>query len=139
MSDDEKSGVERGQAGQPASALMIYDGDCGFCTYWARRWRQKIGDELEIAPLQDEPDRGTELARRDLEEAVHLVESDGTIYRGAAAVFRALSRRRRYAWGWWLYRHLPGFRTISEWVYRWVANHRMEVSRWTRWMRRDQL
>lgn len=118
---------------------MIYDGDCGFCTYWARRWRQKIGPRLEITPLQNDARRPRDLPVRQLEEAVHLVEPDGTTYRGAAAVFRAMAMRPAYAVLWWLYRYLPGFRPISEWVYRWVADHRTFVSRWTRWMRRDDV
>ena len=115
--------------------LMIYDGDCAFCTYWAHRWAEKLTPLLDIVALQDEAGRPGQLARRDLEEQLHLVDSDGEVYQGAAAVFRALALRRRYAAGWWLYRHLPGFRPISEWVYRWVANNRQKVSRWTRWMR----
>lgn len=116
---------------------MIYDGDCGFCTYWVRRWRRKIGSLLEITPLQDDAARPEDLPVHELEEAVHLVDPDGRVFRGAEAVFRALALRRRYALGWWLYRWMPGFRWISEWSYRWVANHRMAVSRWTRWLRRD--
>lgn len=118
------------------TALMIYDGDCGFCTYWAHRWSEKIGLALEITPLQDEENRPGELATAELEEAVHLVDSDGAVYRGAEAVFRAMALRRRYRVGLWLYRRIPGFRWLSELLYRWVANHRAFVSRWTGWLRR---
>ncbi len=128
---------ENADTPQQGSALMIYDGDCGFCTYWARRWRTKIGPQLEIVPLQDEEKRPDMLTTTELEEAVHLLGPDDDVYRGAEAVFRALALRRRYSPGLWMYRHLPGFRWISECVYRWVAKHRMFVSRWTRWMRRD--
>ena len=135
--DDQRrpNDLRDGDAGD-FSAIMTYDGECGFCTDVARRWRDKIGDELAIVPLQDDSTRPTGLALRELEEAVHLVEADGSVLRGAAAVFRAMALRRRYRWLWWLYRYLPGFRPISEWVYRWVANNRIRASRWTRWLRR---
>lgn len=123
----------------PQTALMIYDGECGFCTYWARRWRQKVGPSLEITPLQNEATRPEGYTQQTLEEAVHLVSTDGEIYRGAEAVFHAFAMRRGRGLGLWLYRYLPGFRPISELFYRWVANHRMFVSRWTRWMRRDDV
>lgn len=121
------------------SVLMLYDGDCGFCTYWAKRWKQKVGPSLEIAPLQDAERRPERLSLTSLEEQLHTVESDGTIRRGAEAVFSALSSRPGFALGWWCYRYLPGFRWISEFAYRLVANHRMQVSRWTRWMRRKDV
>ncbi len=131
--------MSRGPDKDEETALMIYDGECGFCTYWARRWRQKIGPMLEITPLQDEATRPDGLSKQTLEEAVHVVDTDGEIYRGAEAVFLALAMGRRRGLGLWLYRHLPGFRPLAELGYRWVADHRMFVSRWTRWMRRDDI
>lgn len=119
----------------PARALMIYDGDCGFCTDVAYRWRRRIGPSLEIAALQDDRARPPELPVEALEREVHLVEPDGTVFRGAAAVFRAMAMNRRWAWLWWLYRTIPGFRPVSEWVYGWVADNRTLVSKLTRWLR----
>lgn len=127
--------TERGP-GNNQRPLMIYDGDCGFCTYWAHRWAEKLSPHLHIVALQDKTGRPAQLAVRDLEEEIHLVDSRGDVFRGAAAVFRALALRRRYSLGWWCYRFVPGFRPITEWVYRWVADNRQKVSRWTRWMRR---
>lgn len=130
----DQQGSSTGEEQEPV-ALMLYDGDCGFCTYWAKRWDKKFGPALRIAPLQSTEERPAQLTRLELEEALHVVGPDGEIYRGAAAVFRAAALCGRYRLGWWLYRRLPGFRPVSEWVYRWVANHRALVSRWTRWMR----
>jgi hypothetical protein len=63
--------------------------------------------------------------------AVHLVEPDGRLSRGALAVFRALS----YGTGWEAgiplaaYRVVPGFAALTEWGYRLVASHRPFASR----------
>ncbi len=123
MSDDE-------------SSLLIYDGDCGFCTYWAQRWRQRSDGKMSIAPLQEDPSRPDEIAIADLESAVHLVEGDA-IYRGAEAVFKVLAYGRGLGWMLWVYRHVPGWGRLMDWGYQWVADHRPLVSRWTRWMRRS--
>ena len=66
------------------------------------------------------PGIGTEAFRR----AVHLVEPDGTVYRGAAAAFRTLQLGDR--WGFLLdwYRRIPFFRKINDRAYRWIARHR---------------
>ncbi len=119
--------------------VLVYDGDCGFCTYWARRWQQKAQGRIAIVPLQDREGRPPGLATAELEEAVHLVEPDGTIRRGAAAIFEVMGTLRPYRLARWAYRWIPPFRWFSNWLYRWVANHRAFVSRRTRWMRRREL
>ncbi|RDV39251.1 DUF393 domain-containing protein [Bradymonadaceae bacterium TMQ3] len=121
----------------PEKATLLYDAECGFCTYWARRWAMKIGDALQIVALQRRGGRFEAIAQRDLLEAIHFVDVEGRIWRGAAAVYKAAALRPRYRLPWWMYRYVPGFRPLSEWGYRLVANNRLTVSRLTRWMRRE--
>ena len=33
--------------------LLVYDGDCGFCTYWVRYWQQLTGDRVAYVPYQE--------------------------------------------------------------------------------------
>ena len=35
-----------------ARPRLIYDGDCGFCFYWARYWQKLTGDSVEYRPYQ---------------------------------------------------------------------------------------
>ncbi|HEY0455292.1 MAG TPA: lipase maturation factor family protein [Verrucomicrobiae bacterium] len=116
----------------PEKPVMIYDGDCHFCKSWIARWRQITCEKVDYIPLQDPQTaaRFPEIERAQLEKAVHLVEPDGTIWRGAEAVFHALAARR--AWPLWLYHHVPGFAGITEFFYAFIARHRPIFSRLTR-------
>ncbi len=119
----------------PAKPLMIFDGDCNFCTLWIRRWQQATGEAVEYLPFQDPSVAAQfpELPRERCETAVHLVEPDGAVYSGAEAVFRALahnpSRQRLLGW----YQRSPAFARFTEGSYRFVAEHRPLFSRLTRW------
>ena len=118
----------------PAKALMIYDGDCSFCSLWVHRWQHKTGDHLDYLPFQDPrvAARFPELPRGQFEIAVQFIETDGRVYAGAEAVFRARAhnprRVRLLAW----YEHSPVFARVTEWGYRLVARHRRFFSALTR-------
>src|SRR5450631_148441 len=40
-------------ASPPGKPLLIYDGDCSFCRYWIRRWKQMTGEKVDYLPSQD--------------------------------------------------------------------------------------
>jgi lipase maturation factor 1 len=118
----------------PRKPLLLFDGTCGFCRSWLARWRHATGDRVEYAPSQEEAARFPEIPRAAFDEAVHLIEPDGHLSRGAEAVFRALAYAPRKG-GWlWAYRRIPGFRALTEWAYRAVARHRPAFSRVTEWV-----
>jgi predicted DCC family thiol-disulfide oxidoreductase YuxK len=73
---------------------------------------------------QEVTDLPASVAPKDLQEAVHLVDSDGSVYRGAEAVFRTLAHAPRGGLPLWLYRHVPGFASVAEAVYARVARNR---------------
>lgn len=104
------------------SLTMLLDGDCGFCRRggaWVSRWDRE--GRIEQLPLQDPsvPARFPQLSRDALEEALHVVDTHGRSWRGAAAcgqVVRVLPGGALVAW---LFR-LPG----AEWAYAQVARRR---------------
>ncbi len=104
--------------------LLIYDGDCGFCKQWIERFRRITGDRVEYAPSQEVGDRYPQISRQQFLESVWLIEPNGKITAAAEAVFRALATSKWWRWLLFLYRTLPGFAPLSEWIYRWVAKHR---------------
>lgn len=113
-------------ASPPARPLLIYDGECDFCTLWVQRWQQRAGDHLDCLPFQHPSVAGRfpEVPGARFAAAVQLIEADGRVYGGAEAVFRALARSpRRDRWLRW-HQRSPAFARASECAYRFVARHR---------------
>lgn len=112
---------------------LIFDGDCGFCRFWIRRWQLRAGELIDYVPSQACADEHPEIPRTEMSRAVQWVGVDGSRASGAAAVFEALAaaggsgRALRSA-----YRHVPGFARVTETAYRFVAAHRKGFSLWTR-------
>ena len=121
-------------AAPPPKPLMIFDGDCNFCTLWIKRWQQATGDAVEYLPFQNPrlAAQFPELPRERFETAVHLVKPDGAVYHGAEAIFRSLAynpkKRRPLRW----YEQSSGFAMATEHCYRFVAGHRPLFSWLTR-------
>ncbi len=104
--------------------LLIYDGDCEFC----RRQidlleRHDARNVIEPVPFQTADLSRYGLTRQATEEAMHLVSSSGSVWRGAAAAREILKLIPR---GWilaWIF-YLPGAMFVAERVYSWVARRR---------------
>src|SRR5579862_8206698 len=118
----------------PAKPVLIFDGDCNFCRRWISRWQQATGNRVEYVPCQDPSvaERFPEIPRERCEQAVQFVDVDGTTYSGAEAVFRVLAVSPCRRWPLGLYQGVPMVATVTEWSYRFVAEHRTGFSRLTR-------
>lgn len=112
----------------PAKPLLIWDGECHFCRRWIERWKEITGDEVEYETSQNLGDKFPEIPRDEFERSVILIEPDGTVRRGAAAVFRSLRCQRSKRWLSWSYEHVPGFAAISEGCYKIIAANRRFAS-----------
>lgn len=121
-------------ASPPPKPLLVFDGDCNFCAIWIRRWRHITGDRLDYLPFQDSSvsTRFPEVPREQFESSVQLLESNGEVYSGAEAAFRALAHNPREQWLLEWYTHSAVFARTSERVYRFVARHRPFFSVLTR-------
>jgi predicted DCC family thiol-disulfide oxidoreductase YuxK len=104
--------------------LLIYDGDCGFCGYWARYWQKLTGDRVDYRPYQEVAAQYPDISQAEFQRAVQFIAPDGGRASAAEASFLTLSHARGK--GFWLdlYRHLPGFAAVSEWAYAFIAAHR---------------
>jgi hypothetical protein len=76
--------------------------------------------------------RFPEVPRGQFETAVQVIQTDGTVYGGAEAVFRALAHKPRKAWLLDGYEHSSVFAHTGEWGYRLLARHRRFFSALTR-------
>jgi len=107
---------------------LVWDGDCGFCRRSVEHLRLSLGERIAFEPYQTAHVRFPEIPVEAFRAAVHLVEPDGRVSRGAEAVFRALALGGR-TFPLAAYRRLPGFAAVSEWAYRQVAARRPVFSR----------
>ena len=114
--------------------MLIFDGECNFCGIWVRRWKHSTGDRVEYISFQDSrvAQRFPELQRERFETAVHLIETDGAVFQGAEAAFRALAHSPHDPLLLDWYMRWPSFRRISETCYRFIARHRRVFSALTR-------
>ena len=115
--------------------LLVWDGTCGFCRRSLEHIQERVGDRLHYAPYQQVHRYFDEIDESDFEQAVHLIEPDGTYCSAAEAIFRGLSHDPKGGDSWsWAYVNLPGFRSVTEWGYERVADNRPLVSKLSRWL-----
>ena len=102
----------------------MYDGDCGFCGYWARYWQQLTGDSVDYRRYQQVAGEYPAIALADFQRAVQYIAPDGRHASAAEASFLTLSHARGKGIWLILYRRLPGFAALAELAYAFIAAHR---------------
>jgi predicted DCC family thiol-disulfide oxidoreductase YuxK len=103
---------------------LVYDGDCGFCGYWARYWQELTGDSIDYRTYQDVAPQYPAIPVADFQRAVQYIAPDGQRASAAEASFLTLSHARGKGFWLALYRKLPGFAFLSELAYASIAAHR---------------
>ena len=109
---------------RPTRPMLVYDGDCGFCGYWARYWHQLTGDSVSYRTFQEVAAQFPEIPLADFQRAVQYIAPDGRHASAAEASFLTLSHARGKAFWLALYKGVPGFAAISERAYAFTAAHR---------------
>lgn len=104
--------------------LLIWDGSCGFCRYWVTRWKGLTNGRVAFVPYQNRPELLQKIPGDFFRKAVRLLETPGTIYSGAEAVYRILRQHPGWAFLQRWYVRLPFFRKLSDWSYMRIAAHR---------------
>ena len=103
--------------------MLVYDGDCAFCSSSARLL-EKIGPATEIVAWQQTDLDALGLTEEVASAAVQLVEINGTIRAGHEAIAAALER----AGGTWALAGrtllLPAISPIARSTYRLIADNR---------------
>src|SRR5262249_54960143 len=104
--------------------VLVYDGDCGFCKFWARYWQRLTGDRVRYGPYQELAINYPSVPVAEFRRASQYIASDGRRAAAAEASFLTLSHAPGKRFWLTLYRRLPGFAAISELAYRFIAAHR---------------
>ena len=115
---------------QSRKPLLIYDNACDFCRYWIAQWQHVTGDRVDYAPSQEVATQFPEIPLSAFENSVQLILQNGTVLSGAEAVLRALNNGSFL----WCYYRLPGFASLAEAIYNFIAQHRPFFSAVTRWL-----
>ncbi|WP_367048652.1 DUF393 domain-containing protein [Streptomyces sp. Je 1-332] len=107
--------------------VLVFDGDCGFCTTSVRFAERRVRPRCDVVPWQFADLDKLGVARERAQYEVLWVTPAGTVYGGAQAVAKALLSAGR---GWSLLGAslmLPPMRWAAHGVYRLVAanRHRM--------------
>lgn len=77
--------------------LLVFDGDCAFCTTWVLRLERWLPEFPESQPWQWVDCEALGLSRHDVTHYAWLLV-DGERYRGHAAFAALLRRQRRARW-----------------------------------------
>jgi len=106
--------------------LLLYDGDCAFCTRCAGLL-ERIGPDAEIVPWQFADLDELGVTEEQTSEAVQWVDLDGTVRSGHEAIAAVLGRA---GWFWRVAGRtlvLPGISWVAAKAYRWVADNRYRL------------
>lgn len=106
-----------------STPLLIFDGDCAFCTSSVRFIERRIRRHPRIQSWQRSDLAELGLTQEQCETAVQLIEN-GRVTSAHVAIARLLIYGKR---GWAVLGYLllvPGIKQIAGVVYRWVAKNR---------------
>ncbi|MDZ7701018.1 MAG: DUF393 domain-containing protein [Halobacteriales archaeon] len=102
---------------------LVYDDDCGFCT-WAACWVVEHGADVDLLAFSALSPADRERLPPDWERCAHLL-TDGGRYSCGEAMTRAYERTDLPLAGWLpTLRRVPGFPVVRELGYRVVADNR---------------
>lgn len=116
--------------GSAAKGYVLYDGTCGFCSWWVPRLEKLLNNSgFAIAPLQDEWVQKTiPLPNENITDDIRLLRSDGILVSGADAYIYAMTQMR-YARPFGVLLGLPGLRWVTHSAYALFNKNRFAISR----------
>ncbi len=105
--------------------MLIYDGDCGFCSRTAAWLRRRLPRGYEIRASQRIENLGAfKLSRREVHEAAFWIDPDGRRHRAHLAIVRALESSGGFLGSFARLGRVWPFEPIAEWLYFVIARNR---------------
>jgi predicted DCC family thiol-disulfide oxidoreductase YuxK len=74
----------------PNAPILIFDGDCSFCTTSAAWLEHRVPDDVRVEPWQRLDLDALGLTEADVTAAAYWVDEHGTTYRGHRSIAKAL-------------------------------------------------
>ena len=78
--------------------MLIFDGDCAFCTSSANWIEARLPDTIDVVPWQWSDIESLHLSEADVTTAAYWVDPDGTRHRGARSIAHALMATTGAGW-----------------------------------------
>lgn len=110
-----------------AAGLLIYDGDCGFCTQSARYVEARLQPGQRIAPWQQLDLDLFSLSESDVTTAAYWIEPDLTAHRGADGMIRAATQTSGVLRMAGRVLSVPPFRQVARLVYPVISKYRHKL------------
>jgi predicted DCC family thiol-disulfide oxidoreductase YuxK len=104
--------------------VLVYDGDCSFCTSCAQFIERRIPSRATVVPWQFADLDRLGLTLEQVEAAVQWVGTDGTVASGPDAIALLLRDAGRLWTVPGLALQLKGVGLVTWPAYRWIASHR---------------
>ena len=109
----------------PQKPILVFDGECGFCSGMASKWQEKTGEQIRFVPYNEFAENLRDPAIEGFENEMKLLYPEGRVYSGAAAAFKVIehssSPLRVLSW---FYNNTRFLDPIWEGVYKIVARNR---------------
>ena len=116
---------------KPNVPVIIYDGECNFCSSSIRRIQHKdAADQFVYTPRQT-PNLHTlypQLEAVESKVGMRFIAPDGRVYCGADAVYQIYRRLGKYRYITWIYL-VPVIRTLLKGAYWIIAKNRFRLGR----------
>lgn len=110
-------------------ALVVYDGDCGFCTSCVEFMERRVRPQVRAVPWQGCDLEALGLTPEQCSTALQFVSAIGEVSSGSRAV-TAMLRTARPPWTWLGFvGDAPGIAWLADAVYRVVAANRGLIGR----------
>lgn len=104
--------------------LVIYDGDCAFCTTSVQFLQRRIRRHPRFEPWQFLDLVSIGISQESCEQAVQFIDANGSVHSGERAIAHLLIHGGK---GWKVMGGVllvPGIRHVAGAVYRWIAQNR---------------
>jgi predicted DCC family thiol-disulfide oxidoreductase YuxK len=108
---------------------ILYDGACGFCSWWVRSWQKVVEAQgFAVKDLQSaDADGSVKIPAENLLDDIRILTPSGELVSGADA-YLYVARRIWWAWPFYAVFSLPGFNWALWRGYRWVNRNRYRIS-----------